>query len=404
MKKLFILAAGLLVAGAAAAQPKTEEVVWPEYHFTTVKENPITSVKNQYRSGTCWCFSALGFVESEVIRINGITDKAQYPDFSEMFVVSHSYQDRAEKYVRLDGKLQFAAGSEADDVLDVIRDYGLVPQEVMPGMKYGTELPEQAELDAVARSYVESVAANPNRTLTTAWKNGFKGIMDSYLGECPTEFEYQGVKYTPASYRDALKFNPDDYVSLTSYTHHPFYTSFAIEVCDNWRWDRAYNIPIDELMQVLDDALEAGYTAAWGADVSQKGFTRDGLAVLVDLDALKKNAAGSDQEKWVGKDDQKKPAKVGKGAHPVEYEPTQEMRQLWFDNKTVTDDHGMQIYGIAKDQWDHKFYLVKNSWGETGKYKGIWYATENFVKGQTIDIVLHKDALPQALKDKLGIR
>ena len=402
MKKTIFILTGILATAAATAQPKTPEVSWPDYQFTTVKENPITSVKNQYRSGTCWCFSAIGFIESEVIRINGITDEAAYPDFSEMFVVSHSYQDRADKYVRMDGKMQFAAGSEADDVLDVIRDYGLVPQEAMPGMKYGTKLPEQAELDAVSRAYVDAIVQNPNRTLTTSWKAGFKGIMDSYLGECPESFEYNGVSYTPASFRDAMKINPDDYVSLTSYTHHPFYTAFAIEVCDNWRWDRAWNLPIDELMEVIDNALDNGYTLAWGADVSQKGFTRDGLAVLVDLEKLAGEAEGSDQEKWVGKSEPKKADSKKKG-HPEEYEPTQELRQIWFDNKTVTDDHGMQIYGIAKDQWGHKFYMVKNSWGKTGKYKGIWYATEAFVKGQTLDVVVHKDARPAAIREKLGL-
>lgn len=403
MKQIVVSVAVFLAAGLCANAQKAK-VDFPEYQFTSVIENPITSVKNQYRSGTCWAYSAIGFVESEVIRINNITDPAKYPDFSEFFVVSHSYSDRADKYIMLDGNLTFSAGSQAEDVLDVIRLYGLVPQEEMTGMNYGTELPAQSELDAVLRAYVDAVVKNPNKTLTTAWKRGYQAILDEYLGKYPTEFTVDGVKYTPESYRDALKFNPDDYVTLTSFTHHPFYTYFPFEVADNWRWDEFYNVPIDEMMEILDYALENGYTIAWGADVSEPGFTRDGLAILVDVKAS--NTNGSDQERWVGKADEKQAkSKAKKSAklktNPiVELVPTQQTRQTGFMNKTITDDHGMQIYGVAKDQWGGKYYLVKNSWGETGKYNGIWYASEAFVKGQTLDIAIHKSALPKEFVEK----
>ena len=397
MKKITVVLALLGLALSASAQTKPK-IDFPDYKFTTELENPITSIKDQHRSGTCWAYSTIGFVESEVIRINGITDKAKYPDFSEFFVVSHSYADRAEKYVRLDGNLTFGAGSEADDVLHVIADYGLVPQAEMTGMNYGTEKPVQGELDAVLKGYVEAVAENPNKTLTTAWKKGFQGILDAYLGACPQEFTVDGVQYTPASYRDALGFKPEEYVTIASFTHHPFYTWFQLEVCDNWRWDSVYNVPVDEFMQILDNALQNGYTAAWGADVSEPGFTRNGLAVLVDVAAT--NSSGSDQERWVGKADDKKASSSKKNSkkgvnNVVEKAVSQESRQEWFDNKTITDDHGMQIFGIARDQWGNKYYMVKNSWGETGDYKGIWYASEAFVKAQSMDIMIHRSALPE---------
>ncbi len=395
MKKFLVLLSLALVCSASFAQRRPTAAL-PDYQFTTVKANPITSVKNQNNSGTCWAFSAISFFESEAIRLGKITDTLKYPDFSEFFVVSHSYAERADKYVRLDGNLTFGAGSEADDVLHVIRDHGIVTNEAMTGMNYGTELPVQGELDSVLKSIVSAVVKNPNRKLSTAWKRSFQAVLDEYLGKCPEKFIADGKEYTPASYRDAMKINPDDYVTLTSFTHHPFYTKFAIEVCDNWRWDEAYNVTIDELMSVLDNAINNGYTVAWGADVSHPGFTRDGLAVNIDVKA---SAAGSDREHWVGKEEGK-PAPVS----VVEKDATQELRQQDFDNKTLTDDHGMHIYGIAKDQDGKKYYMVKNSWGETGKYKGIWYATESFVRGQSLDIMIHKDALPKDLKAKLGIK
>ncbi len=392
MKKTLIAAALLLLGSSFAAfsQDKPKEA---EYQFTTVKENPITSIKNQYRSGTCWCYSALSFVESEILRQKGIET-----DLSEMFVVNRSYFDRGVKYVRLDGKLGFSAGSSFGDVFEVIKTYGIVPQNVYTGMNYGTELPEQAEMDAVLEGFIKAIATVPNRKLTPAWKNAYNGILTAYLGELPTSFEADGKTYTPESYRDYLGINTSDYINLTSFTHHPFYEPFIIEVCDNWRWGSAYNLPIDELMEVMYNAIDKGFTLAWGADVSEKGFTRNGTAVVPDYD--EKPTAGSDQEHWVGKSEEKAAEPESNSEKTI----TQEMRQIAYDNKETTDDHGMQIYGLAEDQNGNKFFMVKNSWGEAGKYKGIWYASDAFVRYKTLNVVVHKDALPKSIKKKLGIK
>lgn len=387
-RSLFALAAIMLSLSAVAQEVKQDK---PE--FTVVKQAPVTSVKNQYRSGTCWCYSALSFVESEIIRQKGIE-----VDLSEMFVVNHAYFDRAVKYIRLDGKLGFSAGSSFGDVFEVIKSYGIVPQDVYSGMNYGTELPVQGELDAVLEGFVKVLVTNPNRKLTPAWKPAFQGILDAYLGEIPATFKAEEKAFNPLTYRDYLGINTDDYINLTSFTHHPFYEPFIIEVCDNWRWGSAYNLPIDELMEVMYNAVENGYTIAWGADVSEKGFTRNGLATVPDFE--NKVTAGSDQERWVGK------SETGKeeSAPAEEKVITQEMRQIAYDNKETTDDHGMHIYGLAKDQNGNPYFIVKNSWGKAGDYEGIWYASDAYVRYKTLNIVVHKDALPKSIKKKLGIK
>ena len=387
-RTLFALAAILLSLSAVAQEVKQDK---PE--FTVVKQAPVTSVKNQYRSGTCWCYSALSFVESEIIRQKGIE-----VDLSEMFVVNHAYFDRAVKYIRLDGKLGFSAGSSFGDVFEVIKSYGIVPQDVYSGMNYGTELPVQGELDAVLEGFVKALVTNPNRKLTPAWKPAFQGILDAYLGEIPATFKAEEKAFNPLTYRDYLGINTDDYINLTSFTHHPFYEPFIIEVCDNWRWGSAYNLPIEELMEVMYNAVENGYTIAWGADVSEKGFTRSGIATVPDFE--NKVTAGSDQERWVGKSD----AGKEESAPAEEKVITQEMRQIAYDNKETTDDHGMHIYGLAKDQNGNPYFIVKNSWGKAGDYEGIWYASDAYVRYKTLNIVVHKDALPKSIKKKLGIK
>lgn len=399
MKKFFVSALMLAFALSSVSAKDKKKTEDEGYVFTTVKELKITPVKNQNRTGTCWCFSTLGFLESELLRMG----KGEY-DLSEMFIVSQNYKDKAEKFVRLHGELNYAQGGSFEDVLQAWKDYGIVPESVMNGLQYGEDMHVHNELESASRAYLDQIIKNPNRKLSTAWKKGFDGIIDAYLGTAPEKFTYNGKEYTPKSFAAELGINPDDYVSLTSYTHHPFYSEFAIEVQDNWRWATSYNLPIDELMQVFENAINTGYTIAWGADVSEKGFTRNGIGVIPDIESMERS--GSDQDRWLGLSTSEKDAEIKKMMEKPckELEITQEMRQEAYDNYETTDDHGMQIYGIAKDQTGKKFYMIKNSWGTDNKYKGTWYISENFVKYKTMNIVVHKDALPQAIKDKLHIK
>jgi aminopeptidase C len=394
MKKICVLLCLLFVVFAALSQNETKE---DGYVFTTVKELKVTPVKNQNRSGTCWSFSALGFIESELLRMG----KGEY-DLSEMFVVHHSYADKADKYVRMHGEVNFAGGGSFYDVLYVLQHYGIVPEAAMSGLQYGEDLHVHGELDALAKAYVETVVKNPNRKLSPAWREGFNGIMEAYLGKLPASFSYNGKDYTPLSFAQSLGVNPADYVSLTSFTHHPFYTSFVLEIPDNWRWSESYNLPLDEFMSVFDYSIDHGYTIAWGSDVSEKGFSREGVATVPDVNLAE--MSGSDQARWLGLPQKDRDAELYKNKPGYEKPITQALRQQAYDNYETTDDHGMVIYGIANDQLGTKYYMVKNSWGETGKYKGFFYASETFVKYKTMNIVVHKNAIPPALKQKLGIK
>ena len=394
MKKIFVMAFGLLMASGVMAQETATE-------FTVVKENPITSIKNQNQAGTCWCYSSLAFIESELLRMG----KGEY-DFSEMFIVHNTYLDRAEKAVRTHGDVSFAQGGSFYDVIYGMKTFGLVPEaEMRPGVMYGMELSNHNELTAVSDAVVAAIAQGKLRSLQVSpdgemlWKKSIEAIHDIYLGERPETFTYEGVEYTPKSFYESLGLNASDYVSLTSYTHHPFYTSFALEIPDNWRWALSYNLPIDELMEVFDNAIMKGYTIAWGSDVSESGFGRDGKAVMPD-NSKKSDLQGSDMAKWLNLSEEEKK----NTPNPTEKWCTQEERQIAYDNWETTDDHGMQIFGIAKDQNGVEYYMVKNSWGEAGAYKGIWYASKAFTRYKTMNIVVHKDALPKHIAKKLGLK
>jgi aminopeptidase C len=393
MKRLIVVV--LILAGTfSAIKAQNGE----GYTFTPVKELKITPVKNQNRTGTCWSFSGIAHLESELLRMG----KGEY-DLSEIFVVSHSYKDKAEKFIRTNGFLNFAQGGSFADVLYVVKHYGIVPEQAMQGLNYGEEQHVHNELESGASAYIKAIVKNPNGKLSTAWKRGFDGIIDAYLGEAPETFTYDGKEYTPQSFVKELGLNIDDYVSLTSYTHHPFYTTFALEIPDNWRWAESYNLPLDELVSVIKNAVNSGYTVAWASDVSELGFNRNGIAVMPDVESIE--TSGSDQAKWTGLSKREKDDEIRRLSEKPckELTITQEMRQTAYDNYQTTDDHGMLIYGIANDQTGKPFFMVKNSWGTENKYKGTWYASEAFVAYKTMNIVVHKNAIPKAIRTKLGL-
>lgn len=401
MKKILTLTLLALIATSIYAQDKKEEKKNNpnEPVFTTIKELPITSIKNQNRSGTCWAYSTLSFFESEILKKTGKTY-----DLSEIFVASKDYVDRAILTVRMHGDSQFSQGGSAGDVLVILRDKGICPEDAMakPGSMIGDSLANFNEFFDVMSPYVDAVSKNKARKISNQWTVGLQGIIDGYLGKCPEEFVYEGKKYTPKTFAESLGLDWSDYVSITSYTHHPFYTDFAVEVQDNWRWERSYNVPMDEMMRIIDNALDNGYTIAWGGDVSEDGFTRNGLAIAYDTKG--QSLTGSDQARWLKLTPAQKRNEIDSlGVSAPEIIPTQELRQEGFDNWELTDDHGMHIYGKAKDQNGREYYMVKNSWGETGKYKGIWYMSKNFIALKTMDFLVNKNAIPKDIRKKLGI-
>ena len=399
MKKLLSLALISLLAIGAQAQ-EAEKKANNKPIFTTIKENPITSIKDQNRSGTCWDYSTISFFESEILKATGKTY-----DLCESFVANKTYMERAIQVVRYHGDCQFAQGGSAEDVLATMKTHGIVPQGIMPfpGSLYGDSLNNFNEFFSLLEPYVAAISKSTAKKISNQWKSGLQGILDAYLGECPEEFTYEGKKYTPKSFVESLGINLDDYVSITSYTHHPFYTAFAVEVQDNWRFPLSYNLPMDEMMQVIDNAIENGYTVAWGGDVSEDGFTRQGLAYAIDTKKTE-SLQGSDMARWLKMSTEKKRNLIDSlGCTVPEIVPTQKMRQERFDNWELTDDHGMLIFGVAKDQNGKEYYMVKNSWGETGEYKGVWYMTKSFIAANTMDFLINKNAIPKAIRKKLGI-
>lgn len=400
MKKTLIVALMALAVTGASAKTAKDSTNSNKPVFTVIKELPVTSMKDQNKSGTCWAYSTLSFFESEILKNSGKTY-----DLSEMFVANKTYMDRATKAVRMHGDVSFSQGGSAYDVLYCLKNYGIVPENAMPapGTLIGDSLANFDEFFEVMTPYVEGIAKSKASKISSAWKNGLQGILDAYLGEIPESFSYEGKTYTPQSFVESLGLNLDDYVTITSYTHHPMWSQFAVEVQDNWRWPLSYNVPIEDLTRIIDNALENGYTVAWGGDVTEDGFTRDGLGIAYDMDKVR-SMSGTDADRWFQlSKTEKKTMADSLGVNIPEIVPTQEMRQTAFDNWETTDDHGMHIYGVAKDQNGREYYMVKNSWGEFGNYKGTWYMTKNFVAYKTMDYMVNKNAIPKDIRKKLGI-
>ena len=397
MKRSILLAAALLGAVLTAA---AQEANKPEgYKFTDTKTVKTVPVTNQYKSGTCWCFSTVSFIEEEILRAGGPEIK-----LSEMWIVRNIYFEKAVKYVRLHGSLNFAVGGAAHDVTHAIEKYGIVPREVYKGLNYGTEMPEFGEIDEVLKAYVDAVIKNKNGKLTPAWQDGLNAILDAYFGERPETFTYEGKEYTPHTFAESLPVKMSDYIEFSSYTHHPFYSSFIIEVPDNWLWGEVYNVPLNEMMQVIDDAIAEGHPVAWGTDVSEKGF-RGAKAIGIIPEVAEKNMVGSDAERWGKLSSAEKEAQIYSLDQPVKEKTiTQEMRQTAYDNYETTDDHGMVIVGTAVDQNGSPFYKVQNSWGDRGPYEGFYYFSRPFVEYKTMDIMVNKNVVSKELLKKLGLK
>ncbi|MDX5320055.1 MAG: C1 family peptidase [Bacteroidota bacterium] len=354
--------------------------------FTVLKDNDKTEVDNQYRSSTCWSFSSLSFFESEILRKNN-----KVVNLSEMFVVNHIYRDKADKYVRMHGNGTFAAGGAFHDALYVLEHYGMVPQQVYPGKYVDADNHIHWEMDYVLKGIVDAVIKNPNGKLSPVWKNAFNASVDAYLGKLPETFQADGVNHTPQSYAKSLGLNPADYVMISSFSHHPFYAPFVLEVPDNWAAQSCLNVPLNEFREILTYAIDRGYTVAWGADVSEKGFNwKNGVAIVPEKgwDAYEKGDIDS----------------LTNHAIP-QMKITQENRQEAFDNYETQDDHGMHITGMVKDQKGTIYYKVKNSWGtKSNDCDGYLYASESYVLYKTTNIMVHKDAIPAGIAKKLGLK
>ena len=398
-KFLALTLVAALSVGMVSAQEEEKEKE-QGYQFTTINEIPTTPVKDQYRSGTCWSFSGLGFLEAEMLRKG-----SPEVDLSEMFIVWHTYDQKAMKYVRLHGNLNFAAGGAFHDVTQVIKKYGIVPEEVYTGLNYGETKHVHGEMDRVLKKQVEAVIENPNKKLSSAWRESMRGTLSSYLGEIPESFEYKGKTYTPMSFAsDYVGLDMDDYVEITSYTHHPFYSKFIIEVPDNWMWDEVYNVPLDDLEAIINNSVKSGYTVAWAADVSEKGFntSKKGVAVIPEID--KEEMSDAEVARWEEMSEKERNDELYRLEKPgAEKKITQELRQESFDNYETTDDHGMLIVGTAKDQNGTEYYKVKNSWGKYNDYDGFFYASKPYVRYKTMSIMVHKDAIPKNIQKKLGL-
>lgn len=400
MTKLIFAAAAVAIAAVAQAAPAPVHPDSTGFKFTDVAVVKTNPVRNQASSGTCWCFSSNSFFENELIRKTGSA-----PDLSEMFVVWHTYDDKADKYIRMNGKLNYSQGGSGLDVPYVWATYGAVPEEVFAGLNYGEDTHKHSEMEAALQGYLNGVGRKGNRRLSTAWRKGLQGILNAYLGEIPETFTYQGKTYTPQSFAASLPIDVNDYVAITSFTHHPFYQPFGLEVSDNWVFGQYMNLPLEEMKAVVDNALDNGYSVLWAADVSEPGFKwNQGYAVLP-AETNEADLEGTELSRWVKLTPAEKQKERYNIKGPVKEETvTQESRQAMFDRQETTDDHGMVIVGRATDQQGNRYYKVQNSWDTNQVYNGYFYVSEPYFLAKTMDIYVNKEAVPAAIAKKAGIK
>lgn len=384
-----MIAPALREGYVAADEDKDEKNDSTGFVFTDVKINPTTPVKDQNKSGTCWAFSGISQLEEDVLRRKG-----EEVDLSEMFVARMSYIDKAKKYMRMDGTINFAQGGGAYDVLYVLDNYGMIPEEAYTGLNYGEEKHSHYEMAGALKAYLDAVRQNPNKRLTTAWLAGFEGILDAYLGKVPEKFEYKGKTYTPKEFAKYLGLDAKKFKSYTSYTHHPFGESFILEIPDNWRWSQSMNVPMEELKRIVDNALDKGFTVNWAADVSEPTFKwYEGWAVLPEEKSAE-DMEGSELARWTKLSDADREKEKSKVTGPVkERKITQEDRQRTFDNLETTDDHGMVIIGYATDQEGNRYYKVKNSWDTNQVYDGYIYVSEPYFLEKTLSVTVNEDGV-----------
>lgn len=400
MKKLILTLAACTAASAALAQTESADSVKKGFEFTDVKVIPTTSVKDQNKSGTCWSFSGTSFLEDEVRRLGGDS-----LDLSEMFTVRYCYDDKADRYIRLYGECNFSQGGGLLDVGYVLKKYGMVPEDAYPGLNYGEEKHDHYEMATVMESMLKAVVKKPSKKISTAWRRALNGVLDAYMGEVPTEFTYKGKKYTPKSFAESLPVNQDDYVALTSFTHHPFYETFMLEVPDNWLYGQYMNVPLDELKAIADYAVENGFPINWAADVSEGGFKWNKGVALMPKGKTQGDMNGTELARWVKLSDRERANDKYNFDGPVEEEViTQESRQKGFDSQETTDDHGMEIVGYATDQNGKRYYKVKNSWDTNQVYDGFLYVSEPYFLAKTVSMLVHKDAIPKHIAKKIGLK
>ena len=401
MQKICLFIGAILLLKGVAGQVVTNQEN-SSYKFEKIAHHDATPVQSQGYTGTCWSFSALSFFESELIR-KGMKDA---PSLSEMFIVRHAYQEKAEKYIRMDGKINFAEGGAFHDIPYIIKRYGIVPSEVYQGLNYGSESHNHTEFFSGIEGYMNGILSyvqnmRKGASLSETWRAGLAGILDAYLGKVPEKFNYKGKEYSPESFAKHIGLNMDDYVSITSFSHHPYYEKCMLAIPDNWAWGTSFNVPLEDMVRITEEALKNGYTVAWGADVSEAGFNfREGIAIVPE-DPATIQVKGKDNKNF---SDAGAERESNAFLQPVkELEITQALRQTGYDNKTTQDDHGMHITGLYKEANGTPFYLVKNSWGTGNHPKGYLYVSQNYFKYKTINVYLHKDALPKDIRTKLKL-